>query len=170
MNCGIAVFPSEEVQEYVNSYRKRYDPHYRLIQPHITIREAEDWTDLQLEEATDQMERITAGYAPFTVRFNRFSSFFPVNNVIYLGIEDKESLMKLYMAVCDGPLSEPEKPYVYNPHLTIGQDMNSDELHDVLSSLKKTPVDFISVINELHLLYQTENGVWKPYRSFALKG
>jgi len=169
MNCGIAVFPSEEVQEYVNNYRKRYDPHYKLIAPHITIREAEQWTQSQLDEASDQLERAAAGYAPFTIRFNRFSSFFPVNNVIYLGIEDKEPLMKLYKAVCDGPLSEPEKPYVFNPHLTIGQEMNSDELHDVLASLKKTPVDFRCTVDKLHLLYQTDNGSWKSYRSFALR-
>jgi len=170
MNCGIAVFPNQDVQEFVNNYRKRYDPHYKLISPHMTIREAEDWTEPQLDEAVAYLERVAAGFSPFTIRFNRFSSFFPVNHVIYLALEDKESLMKLYASVCDGPLAEPEKPYVFNPHVTIGQQLSSDELHDVLASLKKTPVDFTSTIDHFDLLSQTEDGTWKSVHSFKLQG
>jgi 2'-5' RNA ligase len=170
MNCGIAVFPSKDVQDFVNNYRKRYDPHYKLIKPHMTIREAEDLTQPQIDEAVAYLERVAAGIAPFKVRFNRFSSFFPVNHVIYLALEDKEPLMKLYSAVCNGPLAEPNKPYVYNPHVTIGQQLSSDELHDVLASLKQTQVDITNTIDRFELLKQSDDGIWKSYRTFQLQG
>ena len=30
MKYGIVAFPSKKVQDFANSYRKRYDPHYAL--------------------------------------------------------------------------------------------------------------------------------------------
>ena len=43
MYFGIATFPEKEVQDIANSYRKRYDPHYSLIPPHITLKEKFEW-------------------------------------------------------------------------------------------------------------------------------
>ncbi len=39
MKFGVAMFPSKELQDKVNQYRKRYDAHYALIPPHITIKD-----------------------------------------------------------------------------------------------------------------------------------
>lgn len=170
MNCGIAIFPSKEIQDYANSYRKRYDPHYSLISPHLTIREKEDWTELQINEATRHLEQVASRFPPFTLRFNRFSTFFPTNNTIYLALEDKKTVTELHEAICAGEWSEKQASFVYNPHLTIGQQMSNDELHDVLPALKQSPVDLQCVIDRVHLLYQTENGAWTTYQTFILKG
>lgn len=170
MQFGIAVFPSKEVQDVANSLRKRYDPHYSLIQPHLTIREKEEWDNEQLQAAVHHLELISASTAPFTVHFNRFSSFFPVSNVVYMALSDVAPIHRLYEQVCDGGLCEPNRSYVYTPHLTIGQAMNSDELHDVLSSLRSRPLDLTSKIDRIHLLYQTENGAWTSYQTFLLRG
>src|SRR5699024_5327838 len=40
MKYGVAIFPSKEIQDEVNAYRKRYDPKYSQIPPHITIKAA----------------------------------------------------------------------------------------------------------------------------------
>ena len=37
MKFGVVIFPSKKLQDLVNSYRKRYDPHYALISPHLTL-------------------------------------------------------------------------------------------------------------------------------------
>ncbi|MBD0379230.1 2'-5' RNA ligase family protein [Paenibacillus sedimenti] len=170
MNCGIAIFPSKQVQDAANSYRKRYDPHYNFIQPHLTIREKEEWDEMRLGSAVDRLEVVTRGIAPFEIEFNRFSSFYPVNNVIYLALSDTTNMENLHNAICKDELAETGKTYSYNPHLTIGQQIGDDELHDVLSSLKKNPVDFRSRVDRVHLLYQTENGAWTVYQTFLLRG
>lgn len=38
MYYGIVAFPQKHVQDKVNALRKRYDPHYSLIPPHITLK------------------------------------------------------------------------------------------------------------------------------------
>lgn len=40
MKYGIALFPSKKLQDLVNSYRKRYDTHYALVPPHVTLKTA----------------------------------------------------------------------------------------------------------------------------------
>ncbi|MFD0697281.1 2'-5' RNA ligase family protein [Paenibacillus sp. GCM10027628] len=170
MNCGIAIFPSKQVQDAANSYRKRYDPHYNFIQPHLTIREKEEWDEMQLASAVDRLEQVTRSIAPFEIEFNRFSSFYPVNNVIYLALADTTNMINLHQAICTEELVETNRTFTFNPHLTIGQQLGDDELHDVLSSLKTTTVDYRSRVDRVHLLYQTENGAWTVYQTFLLRG
>ncbi|EPR29472.1 2'-5' RNA ligase [Geobacillus sp. WSUCF1] len=38
MKYGIVIFPPKRIQDFANSYRKRYDSHYALIPPHITLK------------------------------------------------------------------------------------------------------------------------------------
>lgn len=49
MKYGIAIFPSKKLQDKVNSLRKRYDPHYALIPPHITLK-----TPFEIEDSKYQ--------------------------------------------------------------------------------------------------------------------
>lgn len=170
MKCGIVIFPSKEVQDFANSYRKRYDPHYSLIQPHLTIREAEDWTEERLRQAVAHLDRVTSEIAPFTIHFNRFSTFYPVSNTVYMALEDPDPFIELYERICQGALHQENSHYHYNPHLTVGRELSSDELHDVYASLRKVKVDFHVTVDRVHLLYQTENLAWSVYQTFLLRG
>jgi len=170
MNFGIVVFPPKNVQDAANSYRKRFDPHYALIQPHLTIREAEDWDEETLSRAVARLTDVAAKQAPFDVRLNRFSTFYPVSNVVYMAPERPEALTRLHEAVCQGPLAVREKKYAYAPHVTIAQQLGGDEMHDVYASLRPIPLDFAFVVDRLHLLYQTDNGAWTAHQTFLLQG
>ncbi|EGL19814.1 MULTISPECIES: 2'-5' RNA ligase family protein [Paenibacillus] len=170
MMYGIAILPSAEIKEFANSYRKRFDPYYRVISPHITVREKEEWTEEQLQAAISHLEDLSRTVSPFQLTFNRFSSYFPVNNVIYLALEQVEPVIDLHDNLCTGPLVDTEKAYNYHPHLTIGQKLGADELHDVLASVKNTPVDFSFNVDSIQLLGKQENGEWSVIRSFPLQG
>ncbi|WP_274363372.1 2'-5' RNA ligase family protein [Paenibacillus thermotolerans] len=168
MKFGIAVFPPKNVQDEANSHRKRFDPHYNLIQPHLTVREAEEWDDSKREQAIRHLEETTAQIRPFGAKLNRFSSFYPVTNTIYMALEDPQPFEELYKRVCSGVLQEEGKQYTYHPHLTIGQLLGNDEMHDVLSSLRPIPLDLSFTVDRLHLLYQTDNGAWTAHQTFLL--
>ena len=45
MKVGVVIFPSKKLQDLANSYRKRYDPHYALIPPHLTLKASFDSTE-----------------------------------------------------------------------------------------------------------------------------
>ncbi|TVY09541.1 2'-5' RNA ligase family protein [Paenibacillus cremeus] len=168
MYYGIAVFPSKEIQEFANDYRRRYDPHFQSIEPHLTVREKEEWNEQQLEEAIAEIERNIESVKPIELHFNRFSAFYPVSNVIYMALSNPQPLLKLHEAICSGPLVETGKPYVYTPHLTIAQELNDDELHDVLASLKNTKLNFKCTIDTIALLRKEADGQWARIKEFKL--
>jgi len=169
MNFGIVVFPPKDVQDEANRFRKRFDPHYSLIQPHMTLREAEAWDEAALRVAVDHLTQAAAALRPFAVKLNRFSTFFPVSNVVYMALEDPEPFRRLYAAICSGPLEEPNRKYTYTPHLTVAREVGSDEMHDIYASLRPLPLDYTFTVDRVHLLYQTENGAWTAHQSFLLQ-
>jgi len=170
MQFGIAIFPEKEVQDAANSWRVRHDPHYCHIPPHMTLREAEDWSDEQLQQAIKQIEAVAGQTAPFQVTFNRVSTFFPVSPVLYYALEDPAPVIRLHEALCSGPLAISQSQYVYTPHVTIGQKMTEGELHDLHGKLKISQIHYISHVDRIHLLYQTDQGAWTAYQSFQLQG
>lgn len=167
MKYGIVIFPSKKLQDTVNSYRKRYDPHYALIPPHLTIKNAFDASDEEINDITRELESISKQTKPFTLKVVKVSSFSPVNNVIYLKVDPNEELLKLHHALHSGYFAgEPE--YAFVPHITIGQKLSSDEHSDVYGQLRMIKMDHEEQIDRIHLLYQLENGSWTVYETFRL--
>lgn len=170
MLYGIVVFPEKHVQDFANSWRRRHDPHYSAIPAHLTVKEEEDWSDEELQQAVLHLEQVTSKLPAFSIHLNRVSSFYPVSHVLYLALQDTASMQKLHESICSGPLSVEEPKYVYTPHITIGQEISADELHDLFGNLRMQSIDLSSKIDRIHLLYQTAYGSWTAYQSFLLRG
>ncbi|MDQ0230657.1 YjcG family protein [Metabacillus malikii] len=167
MKYGIALFPSKKIQDLVNSYRKRYDPNYALVPPHLTLKSAFEVTDEDVPRITEELRSIAEITPPMKLAIRKVSSFSPVNNVIYLKVEPTEQLLQLHDRLHNGSLnSAPE--YSFVPHITIGQKLSDDEHSDVYESLKMLDVKHEETIDRFHLLYQLENGSWTVHETFLL--
>lgn len=83
------------MQDVANSYRKRYDSHYSLIPPHLTLKEVFEATEDQIDEIAANLRKIAEETNPFTLNVTKVSSFSPANNVIYLKVEQKPELTSL---------------------------------------------------------------------------
>ncbi|MEN2466729.1 YjcG family protein [Ornithinibacillus sp. JPR2-1] len=166
MKYGIAIFPSKKIQDEANSYRKRYDPHYPLIPPHITIKEAFEADNHMIEELIPELKRVANKTKAFTIRINKVSSFVPVTNTIYLKVEPTPELTALYENLHTGKFPQNER-YTFVPHITIGQKLLDDEYSDILGQLKMKSFQFEEVVDRFQLLYQLENGSWTVYESFV---
>lgn len=169
MQYGIVVFPRKDVQDRANSYRKRYDPHYSLIPPHITLLKKIELTDEEVESTAQKLDEISANVAPFTAHLHKVSHFFPVTPTVYLAVEDPkpfEQLHQLLLSVF--PHHKPEFDFI--PHLTIGQKMEEQELHDIYGRLRMMDFGLTSKIDRFHLMYQLENESWSIYQTFVLRG
>jgi 2'-5' RNA ligase len=167
MKYGIAVFPEKKVQVIANSYRKRYDPHYSLIPPHITLKQAFEMDNGELPRAIDHLDQVAQETPPFEARLLKVSTFHPTNNVIYFSIADPAPFKSLHEKINRGCLQN-EESYDFIPHLTIGQSLSDDELHDVYGSLRMSKFDLTTQVDRFHLLYQLDNGSWTIYQSFLL--
>lgn len=167
MKLGIVIFPSKKLQDLANSYRKRYDPNYSLIPPHITLISAFDASEEQIEKYTGILDEISNHYQPFQIKTTKFSSFKPVNNVIYFKVEASAELSNLQTEI-NAKLSLNISDYSFIPHITIGQKLSDAEHADVYSSLRMSQFNHEELVDRFHLLYQLENGSWTVYETFRL--
>jgi 2'-5' RNA ligase len=169
MKYGIVAFPSKKLQDFANSYRKRYDTHFSKITPHITLKSVFEVDDSKVNEVTSMLQEISKQFKPLSIHVSKVSSFAPVNNAIYLKVEPTEQLQKLYDALHAKSFGQ-EPEYKFVPHITIAQDMSSGEHDDIYGQLRMTDVHSEEVIDRIHLLYQLEDGSWTVYETFRLSG
>ncbi|GAB1805025.1 MULTISPECIES: YjcG family protein [Priestia] len=167
MKFGVVLFPSKKLQDVANSYRKRYDSHYSLIPPHLTLKEVFEATEDQIDEVAANLRKIAEETNPFTLNVTKVSSFSPANNVIYLKVEQKQELTSLYNKLHEGNLEQPTE-YSFIPHITIGQRLSDDEHLDVYSQLKLVDVAHEETVDRFHLMYQLENETWTVFETFRL--
>ncbi|MFC4076598.1 YjcG family protein [Salinithrix halophila] len=169
MKYGVVIFPEKKIQDIANSYRKRYDPHYALIPPHITLMEAFDMNKADLDKATTHLEQVAQNTTPFEIAFHKVSTFHPTNNVIYIAVKENDAIKNLHEQINSEVLYH-QRAYKFIPHITIGQKLPEDELHDIYGRLRMVNVDLKNQVDRFHLLYQLENGSWTIYQTFLLRG
>ncbi|KKB73306.1 MULTISPECIES: YjcG family protein [Bacillus] len=167
MKYGIVLFPSKKLQDIANSYRKRYDPNYALIPPHLTLRAPFESSEEDIGKVVAHLRELSKEMAPVTLKITKFSSFAPVNNVIYMKAEPTRELTELHEKMYSGVL-EGKPEYAFVPHVTIAQNLSDDEHSDVLGTLKMQDATHEEVIDRFHLLYQLDNGSWTVYETFIL--
>jgi 2'-5' RNA ligase len=167
MKFGVVIFPSKKLQDLVNSYRKRYDPHYSLIPPHLTLKNAFDATEEDAKDVANKLLQIAQNTHPFSLKTSKISSFQPVNNVIYFKVDPTDELTNLHSEI-NQTFSDSPLEYAFVPHITIGQKLSNDEHSDVFGSLRMTKINHEETIDRFHLLYQLENGSWTVYETFRL--
>ncbi|WP_018664533.1 2'-5' RNA ligase family protein [Heyndrickxia acidiproducens] len=167
MKYALVIFPSKKLQDIVNSYRKRYDPLYALIPPHITLKSAFEASEQQAEELTVQLKKIAERYEPFLLEVTKVKSFEPVSNTIYFKVEPVPELEGLFVDFKNElPGDPPEYPFV--PHITIGQKLSKEEHADIYRQLEMVGIEHEEVINRFHLIYELDNGIWTVYETFHL--
>ena len=169
MKYGIVAFPSKQLQDFANSYRKRYDSHYAKITPHITLKGVTEVEDSQIDNVSNAVKEICTHFTPISIHVSKVSSFSPMNNAIYLKVDPTEQLLDLHEAFHSEDFGG-KALYKFVPHITIAQDMNSGEHDDIFGQLRMTNVDFSETINRIHLLYQLEDGSWTVYETYRLTG
>ncbi|MGE8205277.1 YjcG family protein [Heyndrickxia sp. NPDC080065] len=167
MKYGIVMFPSKKLQDLANSYRKRYDPHYALVPPHITLKHVFESSDDEMNNISERLKNVAEKYKPIKLHISKVSSFQPVNNTIYFKIESTPELEQLHLDLYkDLPGGEPE--YAFVPHVTIGQKLSNDEHSDIYGQLRLLGINHEEVVDRFHLLYQLENGSWTVYETYHL--
>lgn len=167
MKYGIVIFPTKQLQDLANSYRKRYDPHYSLIPPHITLANSFEAGEIDGKEIAKKCNLAAKKIEPFQIHVTKYSSFQPVNNVIYMKIEPTKEIINLHESIYES-LGGQNPEYNFVPHITVGQKLSNDEHSDVYGSLKLQQVDHYELVDRFHLLYQLENGSWTVFETFRL--
>src|SRR5690625_5449664 len=96
MNYGIAIFTNKHIVDEAHSLRKRYDPRYNLIPPHITLKSAFKADDNLRDEMIKELNKIAKETKPFTIHMNKVRTFAPVTNTIFFKVEPIPELTELH--------------------------------------------------------------------------
>ncbi|HSJ37842.1 MAG TPA: YjcG family protein [Planococcus sp. (in: firmicutes)] len=169
MKYGVAAFPSKQLQDIANSYRKRYDPHYELITPHITLKDEFEANGAEIKDIVEEMAKIAKRQKPFKLHATRVSSFSPVTNTLYFKVDPTEELLALHEDLhSDFFGGMPD--YSFVPHITIAQKLSDSEHSDIFGQLKMAGIDHEETIERVHLLYKLDDGSWTVYDTFRLTG
>ena len=167
MKYGVVAFPSKKLQDLANSYRKRYDPHYAQITPHLTVKGVFEANDQEIEEVAKAIKEVTKKHSPFELEVSKVGTFAPIANTIYFKATLNDELAALHKDLNNDFFGE--KPeFAFVPHVTIAQKLSSGEHDDIIGQLKMIGVDHTETIDRLHLTYQLENGSWTVYETFRL--
>lgn len=169
MKIGVVLFPSKQVQDFANSYRKRYDTKYALISPHVTIKERTEVSEEDLPKVLEYLQQVAESTKPIQLKVDGVRSFAPTNNVLYLKVLPTRELAALHDRLHEGPLDQAPK-YEFLPHITIGQDLTDAELFDVLERLRMEQVRFEETITRMAVMYELENETWNVYETFRFRG
>ncbi|CAM3097768.1 YjcG family protein [Filibacter tadaridae] len=167
MKYGIVAFPSKKLQDLANAYRKRYDPHYALITPHMTVKGVFEANDQEIEEVAKEVRNVTKKYKPFELNVSKVSTFAPITNTLYFKVDPSNELLALHEGLNSGNLKD-DLDYTFVPHITIAQKLSSGEHDDIVGQLKMVGVNHSEIVDRLHLLYQLEDGSWTVYETFHL--
>ncbi|MEO4054277.1 YjcG family protein [Solibacillus sp. CAU 1738] len=168
MKYGIVAFPSNKLQDLANNYRKRYDPHYAQIAPHMTLKDAFEADESKLEEITSKLSEIASKYAPLTIHASRISSFFPTTNAIFFRVEPTDQLASIHSALQE-QITYGTSKHVFVPHITIAQKLSSAEHDDIFGQLRMAGINEKETIDSIHLLKE-DNGKWVTIETFRLSG
>lgn len=169
LKYGIIAFPSKKIQDLANTYRKRYDPHFSLVTPHLTLKDAFDADESQIEEISKKLHEISTQFAPLQIHASRISSFYPTTNTIFFRIEPTPQLENLHNSIQE-TLAIGAPKHVFVPHITIAQKLSASEHDDIFGQLRMIGVNEHDVVNRFHLLYQLEDGSWTTYETYKLTG
>lgn len=169
MKYGVVAFPSKKLQDLANSYRKRYDPHYSLITPHMTLKGVFEASDTEIEVLSNSIRNVVQRHKPFTLHATGVSSFAPTTNAIYFKVDKTDALINLHEDLHKESLGL-KAEHTFVPHITIAQKMSSGEHDDIYGQLKMAGLNHNETIDRLHLLYQLEDGSWTVYETFRLTG
>lgn len=169
MKYGVAAFPSKKLQDLANSYRMRYDPHYELITPHMTLKDSFEADAAEIKDIAEEMAKIAKRQKPFKLQATRVSSFAPLTNTLYFKIEPTQEITALHDELHSDFFGGQPK-YSYVPHITIAQKLSDQEHADVFGQLKMAGINHEEIIDRMHLLYQLEDGSWTVYETFRLTG
>lgn len=169
LKYGIVAFPSKKIQDLANTYRKRYDPHYALITPHITLKDAFDADESQMDQISSSLQQVASQFAPLQIHASRISSFYPTTNTIFFRVDPTPQLENIQKMIQE-KINFGAPKHVFVPHITIAQKLSASEHDDVHGQLRMVGVDEKDVIDRFHLLYQLEDGSWTTYETYKLTG
>ncbi len=165
---GVAIAIPEPWAAELQQHRASFgDPQAGAIPTHITLVPPTDVT-VDLDVVERHLATVAADRSPFPLRLRGTATFRPVSPVVFIAVSEGISACELLAgAARSGPLHQ-DLSFPYHPHVTVAHHLDEAALDHAYDALADFDCSFDVV--DFHLYVHGDDGVWRPFRTFALEG
>ena len=151
---AIVFFPKGDLEK-IQNFRRKYDPQYKIIAPHITL--VSPFSNIPQDQIIQHIDKITKEVATFQISLTGLSK----SNDHYLFLlvsEGVERINDLYDRLYSGILSTKKKNDVlFVPHITLGAFGKNDKLDEkkykeACTEVEKMNIDIYCDFNNISLI------------------
>lgn len=136
-NRCILIFPQLENSAVIEDVRRRYDPNYKNVAPHITLVFPFE-SRISRQDIEKHVAKVIGDMQCFMLKLHGIKRMYGENYYLMLGVlEGMENIHELHERLYTGILRQfkPNWPGGFMPHMTIGQFESRDELNEAYNDL-----------------------------------
>jgi len=134
LSYAVVAYLPGRLGRFVDHLRQRVNPAFACWQAHVTLLPPRLLRGTP-EESLAKIRQTCGPLEPFEVAVDGWSTFWPVNGVVYLTLgKGSERLVQLHDALnCDGLAQQEVYPYI--PHITLAQQLDETGTQKVLAEV-----------------------------------
>lgn len=168
---AIAVTVSGDAADYVNDFRRRYDPHVARILPHITLAVAPELDACDWMPARPRIKQALAQISPFTVHVAELGTFMD-DPVLWLRptTPHGELLTLRQMTLGSFPDVEFDRVDDFVPHISIGFFASHQALLQAMNAVRPELIPFSFRVAYVSYLQADEGDIWQCVDTVELGG
>ena len=138
------------------------------IPPHVTLLPPTEIDEGTLAAFDEHLAAVASRHAPFAMALSGTGTFRPLSPVVFVQVAAGISNCELLETDVRGGPVERELEFNYHPHVTIAHNLEDALLDKAFDGL----VDFRCTfeVRSFELFHQTDDGFWRPLRTYALEG
>jgi 2'-5' RNA ligase len=184
---SVVIWPNQDAQDALNELRARYDAHYHLIGPHITVA-FPDTVALPLGDIRAGIREAARVIPPFTAVFDRWVSYsdlmqthaestrflidrYPnaVNLIVALAGQGAQQMLAM-RRIFAKTIPQPDLLVDYPIYTTIGQSLSDEALIRAKSEMATVKLNLAVPVTSYELLAEQPDGTWPLVERYVLEG
>lgn len=168
---AVAVTVSGDAVDYINGFRRRYDPHVDSIMPHVTLAVAPELDVCDWMPVRPHIQDALAQFPPFTVHVAELGTFMD-DLVLWLQPTDPhgELLTLRQMILGSFPDVTFDRVGDFVPHISIGFFTDRGTFLEAQDTVRRELIPFSFRVGSISFLQADEGDIWQCVDTVELGG
>lgn len=155
------IFPKFHNMDLIEQVRKKYDPLYTKVKPHITLVFPFN-SEISTEDLQEHIRSKVGAMSAFSLKLSGVSD--GGQGYLFLNvIQGKTELIEIHKKLYEGLLKPYYPPFLqqYNPHITIGIMEHREQAAEAITQLKDMKEVFEDTVKEIsvEIIGKEENSI-----------
>lgn len=169
---AVAASVSGDAAGYVDSFRRKYDPHVARIMPHITLAFAEGLAKSRWFLVRHRIEQDLMGILPFTIHVAETGVFTREGFVLWLKPTDEHGELQMLRTVILKAFPDVafDRPDDFVPHISIGFFETQDNLLQARDAVRHELHPFSFRLAHVSFFQADAGDIWQCVDTIELGG